>query len=281
MDSAQLRIYPADYPQSSSLSEVDSLSDSDWLDISSSKESDDNDSVSSRASDHDEIDYVPPSRRSSMSLGSSRDGEVEAWEGFADDSSDEEIPHDDLVEMSIHRTLPPALRNTATLMDDILSPDRDVVEEQRVKAALDQSMTGTLSASRSSSLGGRVPTAQNSTRDLRLSFPDPLTSSRDELQASYEVASLSEPTTDRDDALSTAKRALDPGPSITPEVLHIVVSKDSSSVVADLEIVLYGASAAIKWPVVGSIVEKAAIGAGLVPDALSEHLRAIFVSPAD
>ena len=86
MDSSQPLVHPIDYPHSSGLSEADSLSDSDWLDISSSKESDDNDSVSSKASDHDEVDYGPRSRRSSTSLGSSRDGDVEAWEGFAEDA---------------------------------------------------------------------------------------------------------------------------------------------------------------------------------------------------
>src|ERR1700720_498273 len=100
MDSPQSPVPPTDY-HSSSMSEADSLSDTDWLDISSSKESDDNDSVSSRASDHDETDFGPPSRRSTISIGSSRDGDVEAWEGFAEDSMDEIVAHDDFIGLSI------------------------------------------------------------------------------------------------------------------------------------------------------------------------------------
>jgi hypothetical protein len=201
-----------------------------------------------------------------VSIGSSRDGEVEAWEGFADDSSsDEDTPQDDLIGLSIDSTLPPALRNTTTaLLDDSLSLHRDSVEEQRVKAALDQSMTGTLSGSRSSSLGGHVTTAQNSIRDLRLSFPDPLTSSRDELHSSYEVPSPFETTTDRDVAVPITEGVVDPGPSIPPSTLSIIVYEAYAPIDADLEIVLYGTSAAMKWSVVDNVIEKAAVGAGII-----------------
>jgi len=240
------------------------MSDSDWLDISSSKESDDNDSVSSRASDHDEIDYAPPSRRSSMSLGSSRDGDVEAWEGFAEDSADELVAHDDLIGLSIPPTLPPALRTAAVPLEETLTVPRDVMAERDIKTSLDQSTTGTLSASRSSSSGGHASTVQNSIRDLRLSFPDPLTSSRDELNTTYEGASSSETTSEGDVAPPASTRAVDPGPSATPEVLNIVVSKYRRSVVrADLEIVLYGVSTAARWSVVDDILEKAAVGASI------------------
>jgi len=243
------------------MSEVDSLSDSDWLDISSSKESDDNDSVSSRATDHDEVDYGPPSRRSSISVGSSRDGDVEAWEGFAEDSADELVPHDDLIGLSIPPTLPPALRNPAIPLDESLIVSRDVVIEQDDNAVLDQSTTGTLSASRSSS-AGHASTAQNSTQDLKLSFPDPLTSSRDELNTTYGDASPSETTSEGDVVPVTTR--VDPGPSTTPEVLTILISKDHHPAIKpDLEIVLYGISVAARWSVVDSLLKKAAVGAGL------------------
>jgi hypothetical protein len=243
---------------------VDSLSDSDWLDISSSKESDDNDSVSSRASDHDEVDFGPPSRRSSVSVGSSRDGDVEAWEGFAEDSADEFVPHDDLIGLSIPPTLPPSLRNAELLLDDALTVPRYVIVDQRVNPALDQSTTDTLSTSLTSSLEGHASTAQNSIRDLKLSFPDPLTSSRDELNTTYEGVSPSDTTSEGDAAAPSTARVLDPGPTATPEVLNIVVSNDRLSVVkSDLEIVLYGVPAVARWLVVDKILEKAAVGAGL------------------
>jgi len=279
MDSSQSPVHPIDYPHSSGLSEADSLSDSDWLDISSSKESDDNDSVSSRASDHDEVDYGLRSRRSSTSIGSSRDGDVEAWEGFAEDSADE-LPHDDLAGLSIPPTLPPALRNTTVALDDALTVSSDVID-QRVQAALDQSTTGTLSASRASSLGGHASTAQNSVRDLKLSFPDPLTSSRDELNTTYEDASSSETTSEGHVAPPSTTRAVDPGPNVTPEVLNIVVSRNCSLVRADLEIVLYGISAVARWSVVDSILEKAAIGAGLTltpsPKTSEQYSRLLHI----
>ena len=238
------------------------MSDSDWLDVSSSKESDDNDSVSSRASDHDEVDYGPPSRRSSMSLGSSREGDIEAWEGFAEDSADEVVVHDDLIGLSFPPTLPPALRNTAVQLDDTLDSPTDVVADQRVETALNQSTTGTLSASHTSSAGGHASTAQNSIRDLKLSFPDPLTSSRDELKSPYEDASPSETTSESDIVPPSAACAVDPGPSATPEVLHVMVARDRL-LPADLEIVLYGVPVAARWSIIDSILEKAAVGAGL------------------
>jgi len=283
MDSSQPPVHTADYTHSSGLSEMDSLSDSDWLDISSSKESDDNDSISSRASDHDEVDYGSHSRRSSMSVGSSRDGDVEAWEGLTEDSADELVIHDDLIGLSIPPTLPPALRNAAVSLDDVLALPRDMMEDQHVNAALDQSMTGTLSTSRTSSLEGHASTAQNSIRDLKLSFPDPLTSSRDELNTTCEDASPSEMTSDDDVVPPSTTRAVDPGPSATPEVLTIVVSKHRLQVVrADLEIVLYGISAVARWSIVHNLLEKAAIGAGLtlrpVSKTSEQHSRNLEIS---
>ena len=281
MDSTQPPVYPIDYPHSSSMSEADSLSDSDWLDISSSKESDDNDSVSSRASDRDEVDYGPPSRRSSISIGSSRDGDVEAWEGFAEDSADELVAHDDLVGLSIPPTLPPALRSAVPL-DETLTVPKDVVHERDAMVVLDQNTMGTLSASRSSSSGGHASTTQNSTRDLRLSFPDPLTSSQDELKSSYEGNSSSETMPEGDVAPPASTRAVDPGPSATPEVLNIVVSKGRLAVlIPDLEIVLYGNTTPSRWSVVDSILEKAANGAGLTvtppPKTSEEYSRLLQI----
>ncbi|KAF7966548.1 hypothetical protein HWV62_37894 [Athelia sp. TMB] len=262
MDSPLPSLQPADYAYSSGLSEADSLSDSDWLDISS-KESDDNDSVSS---DHDESDFEPPSRRSSMSIGSSR-GEVEAWEGLAELSDDDEATRNiDIADIS-PLNLPPALRNSTASPRSAITHG-DVLEEQFVKAALDQSMMSTLSASRTSS--GHATTAQNSVRDLRLSFPDPLTSSRDELRTLYEVTSPSEVAEDRTIDPIMATSALDPGPQTTPAVLRITVRQDGESAGDDLEIVLYGSPVDMRWSIVENLMKKSALGADLTLTPIEE-----------
>jgi len=252
-----------EYLYLSGMSEVDSLSDSDWLDISSNRESDDNDSVSSRDSDHDEGGSMPPSRRSSISIGSSRDGDVEAWEGFADDSADEGTPNSYPI-YPVLSAADDAEPDVAAQLSDI---ERDIAEEQRVKDALDQSMIGTLSASRSSSLAGHSSTVHSSLRDLRLSFPDPLTSSRDELIRSYEDVSPSETTstTNDEDAVSPCETSSpkpdgDPGSFTTPEVPHYQTQANDSYVHADLDVMLYGSASVIKWAFVHDLIQKEAIG---------------------
>ncbi|KAJ6531770.1 hypothetical protein B0H19DRAFT_1188471 [Mycena capillaripes] len=192
------------------MSELDtSLSDSeDWLEISSNQS--DNDSLSSRDSD---IPSMPPSRRSSMSIGSSVDGQIDAWEGFADDGPEELVPDADPV---------------VAVFAAAEQAGPRVADEQFVTAALEQSLVGTLSASRSSSLGVSS-TVHNSLRDLRLSFPDPITSSRDELNRSYEAVSSSEThcITD-DDSNSPMTTAF---PEDVPPLVKVSPLKDESGVI--------------------------------------------------
>lgn len=57
------------------------------------------------------------------------------------------------------------------LARNVLATEEDLMEDERVQSALDQSMVSTLNASRSSGSSSRA--------ELRLSFPDPLTSSRE------------------------------------------------------------------------------------------------------
>jgi hypothetical protein len=250
------------FSRSSSLSEFDIPSDSDWLDVSSSRESDDNDSVFSD-SDRDRVDHIPTSRGSSASVGSSRDGDIEAWEGFVDDSADEALPVDQIISQQSEIPSP---------APDDASPavEEDDDEEQRVKDALDQSMISTLSASRSSSLGASAirSTAHSSLRDLKLSFPDPLTSSRDEIDTSSGNVSPSETTfsaTDGDELVdradTLASHNSDPGPLITPEIPQVDATSHVRAT-SYLDIVLYGSSPAFKWTFVDNLVKKAAIGAG-------------------
>jgi hypothetical protein len=240
------------------MSEVDSLSDSDWLDISSNRESDDNDSVSSRDSDH-EGGSLPPSRRSSISVGSSRDGDVEAWEGLADDSADE----GNFDSYSTHLVASAA---DGVEQGQLSETERDIADEQRVKDALDQSMIGTLSASRTSSSAGHSSTVHSSLRDLRLSFPDPLTSSRDELIKSYDVspseatfsASNDEDTTSPCDTPSPSLDK-DPGSFTTPEVPHDQTQANDTYVHRELDVVMYGSAFPMRWAFVRDLIQKEAI----------------------
>ena len=301
----------------SNLSEVESLSDSDWLDIASSRASEgDTDSLlaDSDASDREDLesDYRPPSRRSLVSTGSSREGDIQGWEGIVEDSADEaptysrcngsEVPSPIIEPSPLERTsTDPRLSHlslsfrAAALSESAVARHRALVdpeEEQRVKDALDQSMVSTLSGSRSNSLNGSVQTSVVHSRDLRLSFPDPLTSpGTQSLSPSYE--NISAPTdtdlspSDRDaqSPLTAPSRetsaasvltapVTDPGAITTPEVVRSGTGNDNSkacvsadvhsSRIVDFYIVLYGASSEIKHRVVHRLLEKlmAATGCG-------------------
>lgn len=269
------------------MSEFDSLSDSEWLDISSGRDSDDNVSLSSQDSNHDEeISSMPHSRRSSISIASSMNSEVEAWEGFVPDNEVAPDPHPEAVIGMYHAPLPSALEAepiTVGFIPDVDQPSAappEVVDEEdrRVKDALDQSFVGTLNASRSSTTGGHFSSTHTSINDLRLSFPDPLTSSHNELNASYQAVSSAEssdsPSSDNDNAHELTNASIissspseDPGlAATTPEVRchgdqQPFIESDEKS---QLEIVLYGASSEIKWHFVQELVQKAAANAGRI-----------------
>ncbi|KAJ7284970.1 hypothetical protein C8J57DRAFT_1052593 [Mycena rebaudengoi] len=209
------------------MSEFDNLSDSEWLEVSSNQESD-NDSLSSRDSDHDAS--MPLSRRSSIS-SSSLDGEIQAWEGFADDPVDDTDTRADPVLPALSAAEHAGPRR-------MLDSEGRVSEEQFVTAALDQSLVSTLSASRSSSLG--VPsTVHSSLRDLRLSFPDPITSSRDELIRSYEALSSAETHSTSDDECDSPIAAVLPG--VDPR-------DEDRQLPDDLDLIVHmGALSASRW----------------------------------
>ncbi|KZT00816.1 uncharacterized protein LAESUDRAFT_816283 [Laetiporus sulphureus 93-53] len=245
------------------LSELENSSDSDWLDVASSRASEDTDSVVGFDSDRELGSDRPPSRRSTNSAASSRD-EVHIWQGLLEGVESHVAP------------LALTTRLVALSSDDILPPDaeapdeaHDPEEEQRVREALDQSMASTLSGSRgSSSLSGSHTSIVHS-RDLRLSFPDPLNSPRDEpLNISFEdVAPPSEadvaPTVSTDASLISAPDsgpapvAADLGEPATPAV-------PEDDVRPDFYVVLYGASSAVKWSLVDQLLDKAAKGSHYV-----------------
>ena len=253
----------------SSLSEFENLSDSDWLDVASSRASEDDDSLTGfEDSDRDDVDGRPESRYSYTSYSSSRD-EVVAWEGLIDENSDLETP------------LPLADRAelTDSLATDLARPpspqaDEDP-EDERVKAALDQSMISTLSSSRSNSLANSVQTSLGNSTRLLLSFPDPTTSRPQSLSTSYEDLSHSEAKEHTKDDVSTyadavtAEPAEDPGLHPTP-VVPAEDAHDQDPVIAasrvkpDLRVVLYGASPLVKGTLVQMLLDKLALSTGLV-----------------
>ncbi|KDQ59272.1 hypothetical protein JAAARDRAFT_33996 [Jaapia argillacea MUCL 33604] len=248
------------------LSEYEESSDSDWLDIASNRDTD-TESVISR-DDQEGTDDGRPSSRSSFSQESAREGGVERWEGVIEDSGDES----EYGEAPLTSTSTTAEAQDTAHASRTSLVDEDPAEEQRLKAALDQSMMSTLSASRSSS---HVHSSVHSAGDLRLSFPDPLTSSRDDLNRSYDDVSQSEVefttdaeplTTDAEaittDVTITTAAAVDVGSFTVPEVPQVEPLAETPVIKADLAMVLYGYSSAASWSFVDKLLDKAVIGAG-------------------
>ncbi|PIL35563.1 hypothetical protein GSI_02291 [Ganoderma sinense ZZ0214-1] len=273
-----------DHLDPNNLSEVESLSDSDWLDISS-RASEDNDSLDD--SDREDLasDYRPPSRRSLASFGSSPEGEIQGWEGIIEDSSDE----------APLSTSPDAPEEDATLDDPILRLSQqslsfrvaalseaavarhtaldDPEEERKVKDGLDQSMVSTLSASRSNSLNASIQTSIVHSRDLRLSFPDPLSSSSPRphpLSPSYEDISMdtaADVTVSDQEPQESADGDVEAAPPCPTTTLPVDGPVDAdlnahtdmeihSSAAVDFSIVLYGASSDANHRVVQRVLEK-------------------------
>lgn len=263
MDPLQPKHSPAHIHEptdNSTLSEVESLSDSEWLDVASGRESDSDSIYSSRGTDQGRTSSRSRSRRSSFSYGSSRDGDVDAWEGLIEDSADEGLVPD-----TVRLSGSPLAFFTTPTDDDV----GDVTEEQRVKEGLDQSMISTLSSSRSSSV--HASTVITSSRDLRLSFPDPIFSSHEEL-SSTSSENISSP--------SSGAMFSGPDPDVTvhvtdpggPDLSHAPGSSSvpitiddavSALLDSDLNITLYGFHYPHKWSFVSTLLEKAVRGARL------------------
>jgi len=254
-------------PLSFPMSEFDSLSDSDWQEVASGRYSDDNDSLSELDSDREEINSMPQSRRSSISNAESNG--VDCWQGLVSDTGD-----DDMYPAPLASPLgaEPVAVGFNPNSNEVVDATGVADEDQRVKDALDQSFVGTLSASRSSNAtSAHTSSVHNSIRDLRLSFPDPLTSSHDELNRSYD--SISSPTettvsSSADDDVNdseavppiiAAPLAEDLGtPSTTPGVQPQEAQQLESAQKPELQIVLYGSSSEIKWEFIQDLIQKAA-----------------------
>lgn len=262
----------------------DDHSDSDWLDIASNRESDDTDSVSSRDSDLYDVDPASSrsiSRRSSMSIGSSRDGEADVWDGFTDDSSDESPIRGLLAAIDCPIMGPVSdgeVDNDNDELDDADSGPHGG-DERQVIDALDQSMMTTLSSG--------PPTVHNSVRDLRLSFPDPLTSSCEgSLSSSYTNVS---PVADQSISAEEPERpagikedSSDPAvlekpvqdvpakPSLEAFIVPRVLDVGEAPPAERLRLSMYGSgtSSPSKWMLATKLVEQAGQAHGLVLSAV-------------
>jgi hypothetical protein len=234
----------------SSLSEIDSISDSDWLDISASEDAG---STGIPESDRDEAEGRPLSRRSFSSRSSSRDGDLDIWEGLVE-STDDEALEEPTTEFSLGPS--PLSRSSFT------NADGNSAEERRVEDALNQSMVSTLSTSRASSMSasGTANQPPGRARDLRLSFPDPLSGSKDELirppedfcllPTPLDVPQLSELSDDEEPS------EISPSP---PSTLPNLPGFPS----VEFEIFLYGTPPEYKWSVIESLLNKWGASSGL------------------
>jgi hypothetical protein len=251
----------------SNLSELESLSDSDWLDIISSAASEDDDGFDD--SDREDANGRPFSRHSCGSVASSSDEVVEGWEGLIEDSADE-TPFAGPDRAADYTFIP---------VDDVQrdgtsSPEhKEDLEDERVKAALDQSMMSTLSSSRSNSLANSMQTSiVHSTRSLRLSFPDPTTSRLDSMNSSYEHLTSSDanpPTTDDiHESPSVHKEVTEPSLEVANPEQALTVREDVSVLALPtkpiFEIYLYGSPLVSKAGFVDMLLEKWALGSGLI-----------------
>ena len=223
----------------SSLSELDSISDSDWLDISASEDAG---SIGIPESDRDEVEDRPLSRRSYSSRSSSRDGDVDIWEGLVESTDDEAVEEHPQLSLG-----PSPLGQSSFNLTDGNS-----AEERRVEDALNQSMVSTLSTSRASSMSTSGSHNHPSTRarDLRLSFPDPLSGSKDDLLRSHEDL-CSSPTTV--DAPQLSELSDDEEPSDPPLSSPSFLLKLPT---VEFEVYLYGTPPERKWSIIERLLEK-------------------------
>lgn len=149
----------------------------------------------------------------------------------------------------------------------------DNLEDQKVKDALDQSMVSTLSTSRSGSFGRSSVTSPRPHKDIRLSFPDPIASTTDDIRRTYEEldASATRPRSRHNshddqgaaeatpesesitDLCVSSTQELSPRDSIPSEIVNA----------SDVFIVLYGFSINDKLKLVDKLLWSHSMGSGL------------------
>lgn len=152
--------------------------------------------------------------------------------------------------------------------------EEDNPEDQKVKDALDQSMVSTLSTSRSGSFGRSSMTSPRPPKDIRLSFPDPITSTTDDIRRSYEELdanatrrSCSRRNSRGDqepaDAALESESITDSGVSSTLELSPRDSIPSEIGNAADLFIVLYGFSISDKLNLVDKLLRSYSTVLGL------------------
>ena len=181
-----------------------------------------------------------------------------------------------------HPPAPPP-DSRSDLAQEAAPVEEDNLEDQRVKEALDQSMVSTLSTSRSGSFGRSSTTSPRPRKDIRLSFPDPIASTTDDIRRSYEELDASATRRSRSrhnshhdqgpaeatpesesitDLCVSSTQELSPRDSIPPEIVNA----------ADLFIVLYGFSINDKMTLVDKLLRNHSMGSGLkLVDTIQVH----------
>jgi hypothetical protein len=160
----------------------DNALDSEYECISSSESLVDTDFSEHSEDENESTDYnhsyaASLSRQSSSSHLSSRDSDATGpWIDPHPTDDDEPLDHPFV--------LPSDSGND--LAQEVAPAEEDNLEDQKVKEALDQSMVSTLSTSRSGSFGRSSMTSPRPRKDIRLSFPDPIASTTDDIRRSYE-----------------------------------------------------------------------------------------------
>lgn len=251
----------------------DNILDSEYEYVSSSESLLDTD-FSEHSEDENELtdynhSYVASlSPLSSNSDLSSRDSDA-AGPWIDPQPTDDEEPLD--------HPLAPSSDTGNNLAQEAVPAEEDNLEDQKVKEALDQSMVSTLSTSRSGSFGRSSMTSTRPRKDIRLSFPDPIASTTDDIRRSYEELDTSATRrsnsrrNSRDDQVPveaapesesitdlcvSSTQELSPRDSIPSEIINA----------ADLFIVLYGFSISDKLQFVDKLLRSHSRGSGLELD---------------
>jgi len=160
------------------------------------------------------------------------------------------------------------------LAQEVAPAEEDNLEDRKVKEALDQSMVSTLSTSRSGSFGRSSMTSPRPRKDIRLSFPDPIASTTDDIRKSYEELDSSATRRSRSrrnshedqgpvEAIPESESITDLGVSSTQELSPRDVIPSKIVNAADLFIVLYGFSISDKLNFVDRLLRNHSQGAGL------------------
>jgi len=248
----------------------DNALDSEYECISSSESLVDTDFTEHSEDENGSTDYdhsyaVSLSQQSSNGHLSSRDSDVTGpWIDPHPTDDDEPLDHPFV--------LPSDSGND--LAQEVAPAEEDSMEDQRVKEALDQSMVSTLSTSRSGSFGRSSMTSPRPRKDIRLSFPDPIASTTDDIRRSYEELDANASRRSRSrrnshddqgaaEAAPESESITDLGVSSTRELSPRDSIPSEIANAADLFIVLYGFSISDKLSFVDKLLRSYSRGSGL------------------